>query len=181
MYYLLHRPIKRICRKQNRPDQTWTSLIWVNTVSIYIKIKIQSWRETCTLYMSQMTSASDFFQMHCFCSRRMFIYCQFGTFVRLLFCETSHMQSFVKTKSSRNGEITLSFTDIGESCHSRECLASQISLLMHIAKIAFSRKFPYLQYCTLSSLFPKSNINNTLPASGAILSSADSIYKQFGP
>ena len=26
------------------------------------------------------------------------------------------MRSFVKTKSSQNGEITLSFTDIGKSC-----------------------------------------------------------------
>ena len=30
------------------------------------------------------------------------------------FCETSHI--FVKIKSSRNGEITLSFTDISKSC-----------------------------------------------------------------
>ena len=32
------------------------------------------------------------------------------------------MRSFVKIKSSRNGEITLSFTDEGKSCHSREFL-----------------------------------------------------------
>ena len=30
------------------------------------------------------------------------------------------MRSFVKIKSSRNGEITLSFTDEGKSCHRRE-------------------------------------------------------------
>ena len=32
------------------------------------------------------------------------------------------MQSFVKMKSSRNGEITLPFTDEGKICHSREFL-----------------------------------------------------------
>ena len=32
------------------------------------------------------------------------------------------MRSFVKIKSSRNGEITLSFTDEGKSCHTREFL-----------------------------------------------------------
>ena len=36
------------------------------------------------------------------------------------FRETSHMRSFVKIKSSRNGEITLSFTDICKSCLSRK-------------------------------------------------------------
>ena len=30
------------------------------------------------------------------------------------------LRRFVKTKSSRNGEITLSITDIGKSCPSRE-------------------------------------------------------------
>ena len=33
-------------------------------------------------------------------------------------------RSFVKIKSSRNGEITLPFTDVGKSCSSRELLAS---------------------------------------------------------
>ena len=56
------------------------------------------------------------------------------------------MRSFVKTKSSQNGEITLSFTDIGISCLSREFLTSQICLLTLFAKIKFSRKFPNLQY-----------------------------------
>ena len=51
------------------------------------------------------------------------------------------MRSFLKTKSSRNGVITLSFTDIGKSCPSREFLASQICLLMLFANIKFSRKF----------------------------------------
>ena len=41
-------------------------------------------------------------------------------FARVLFRETSHMRSFVKIKSSRNGEITLSSTDVYKSCLSRE-------------------------------------------------------------
>ena len=36
--------------------------------------------------------------------------------------ETSHMQSLVEIKSSRNGEIIHSITDIGKSCHSHEFL-----------------------------------------------------------
>ena len=38
--------------------------------------------------------------------------------------ETWHMQSFVKIKSSQNGKITLSLTDIGKSCISDEFLTS---------------------------------------------------------
>ena len=56
------------------------------------------------------------------------------------------MRSFVKIKSSRNGEITQSFTDAGKSCPSREFLVSQIYLLTVFAKMKFSRKFPDLQY-----------------------------------
>ena len=51
------------------------------------------------------------------------------------------MRSFVKIKSSRNGEIILSFTDTGKSCLCRDCLTSQICLLTLFAKIRFSRKF----------------------------------------
>ena len=42
---------------------------------------------------------------------------------------------FVKIKSLRNALITLLFTDIGKSYHSREFLASQIFLLTLFAKI----------------------------------------------
>ena len=56
------------------------------------------------------------------------------------------MRSFLKIKSSRNGEITLSFTDIGKSCPSRKFFMSQIGLLTLFAKIKFSQKFPNLQY-----------------------------------
>ena len=37
------------------------------------------------------------------------------------------MRSFVKIKSSRNGEITLSFTDIGKSCPSRDFYVANMS------------------------------------------------------
>ena len=53
------------------------------------------------------------------------------------------MQSFMKIKSSRNAEITMSFADICKSCPSREFLASQICLLMLFAKIKFSRKYSH--------------------------------------
>ena len=52
----------------------------------------------------------------------------------------------MEIKSSRNGEITLSFTDIGKSYPSHQSLMSQICLLTLFAKIKFSRKFPDLQY-----------------------------------
>ena len=68
------------------------------------------------------------------------------------------MPSFVKIKSSRNGEITLWFTDICISCHSREILTSQICLLTLIAKIKFSRKFLNLQ-CIVISMFYNRNEN----------------------
>ena len=52
----------------------------------------------------------------------------------------------MKIKSSRNREITLSFTDICKSCLSREFLTSQTCLLTLFAKIKFSQKFLNLQY-----------------------------------
>ena len=55
------------------------------------------------------------------------------------------MRSFVKMKSSQNGEITLSFTDMVKSCPSHELIALQICYLMLFAKIKFSPKFPDLQ------------------------------------
>ena len=51
----------------------------------------------------------------------------------------------MKISPSRNGDITLLFTDVGKSGHSRECLMSQIGLLMLFAKIKFSPKIPDLQ------------------------------------
>ena len=49
------------------------------------------------------------------------------------------LRSFAKIKSSRNGKITLSFTDAGKSCPSCEFLMWQICLLTLFAKIKFSR------------------------------------------
>ena len=57
----------------------------------------------------------------------------------------------MKIKSSRNGKITLLFTDLGKLCSSYDFLASQICLLTHIAKIKFSPKFPDLQYSLLNT------------------------------
>ena len=41
----------------------------------------------------------------------------------------------MKIKPSKNGEITLSFTDIGKSCQRRELLTLQICLLTLFAEI----------------------------------------------
>ena len=65
-------------------------------------------------------------------------------FARVYIRETSQ---FREIKSSRNGKITLSFTDIGKSYLSLNFLTSQICLLTLLAKIKFLRKFPNLQYC----------------------------------
>ena len=56
------------------------------------------------------------------------------------FQETLHRRSFMKMKSSRNGEINMSFTDIGKSCPSCKFLMSQICLLTLLVKIKFSQK-----------------------------------------
>ena len=62
------------------------------------------------------------------------------------------MRSFVKMKSSQNGEITLSITDIGKSCTNREFLAPQECLITLFAKIKFLRKVPDLQYLQLKRI-----------------------------
>ena len=51
-------------------------------------------------------------------------------FTRNLFSRNfaKQMQSFVKIKSSRNPQITLSFTDMGKSCPYRKFLTPQICL-----------------------------------------------------
>ena len=45
----------------------------------------------------------------------------------------------MKTKSSRNGDITLSITDLGKSYTSREFIAPQKCLLTLFARIKLSR------------------------------------------
>ena len=55
------------------------------------------------------------------------------------------MLSYVKIKSSRNGEITLFFTDISKSCPSPTFLTLQICLLTVFTKISVFtvvNKFP---------------------------------------
>ena len=63
-----------------------------------------------------------------------------------IFARALFSRNFVKIKSSRNGEITLLFTDLRKSFPNREFLTSQICLLALFAKIKFSRKIPDLQY-----------------------------------
>ena len=47
-------------------------------------------------------------------------------FATVLFSRTLTDAKFREKIPSRNGEITLSFTDLGESCNSHEFLRSQI-------------------------------------------------------
>ena len=61
-------------------------------------------------------------------------------FARVYFRKTSHMRSFVKIKSSRTGEITLSFTSEGKPCHSRNFLRRKYVLMLFV-KMKFSRNF----------------------------------------
>ena len=58
------------------------------------------------------------------------------------------MRSFAEMKLSRNGEINLLFTDVGQSRTSYECLTSQKCILTLFAKIKFSRKFLNVEYLT---------------------------------
>ena len=60
------------------------------------------------------------------------------------------MRSFVKIKSPRNGEITLSFTDIGKSCKSRDFSVANMSFNAYrenkiIAKNSGFTVFSYLE------------------------------------
>ena len=57
----------------------------------------------------------------------------------------SHMRSFVKITSSRNGQITLLFTDISKSCPKSQFFTSQICHSTFFVKIKFSGKFPNFQ------------------------------------
>ena len=85
-------------------------------------------------------------------------YCKSGNFREgFIFAK----RSFVKLKPSRRGKITLSFTDIGISCPSRDFITSQICLLMLFAKIKFSRKFPNLQYAYFNAHCVRMNLEHT--------------------
>ena len=47
-------------------------------------------------------------------------------FERVLFLHTSQMQSFMQIKNLGNGEITLSFTDVGKSLSSHDFVTQEI-------------------------------------------------------
>ena len=66
-------------------------------------------------------------------------YCKFRTFRESFIF--SNLRIFVEIKASRNGNITLSFTDVGKSCPICEFLTSQICLLTLFAKIKCSQNF----------------------------------------
>ena len=67
-------------------------------------------------------------------------------FVKVLFSRNFAYAKFRENKPSRNGDITLSFTDICKSCPCHKILTWQICLLTLFAKINILRKFPNLQF-----------------------------------
>ena len=75
-------------------------------------------------------------------------YCKTEIFTRVLVSRNIADAKFREIKSSRNVEINLSFTDVGKSCHSRDFQYGKY-VLMHFAKMNFSRKIPNLQYAIL--------------------------------
>ena len=76
------------------------------------------------------------------------LYCKLGNFGEGLFLQNLADLKFRENKPLRNGEITLSFTYVGNSCTSCEFLVSQVHvcLLMLFSKIKFLRKFPNLRH-----------------------------------
>ena len=55
-------------------------------------------------------------------------------FARFYFRETSQIRSFVRIKHSQNGEITLSVSDVGKSCSSREFECAKYVVLSYSRK-----------------------------------------------
>ena len=60
-----------------------------------------------------------------------------------------HIREVSRKKNPRKMAKSLSFTDIGTPCPSREFLMQQICLLSLFAKIKFSQKVPDLQYTSI--------------------------------
>ena len=58
----------------------------------------------------------------------------------IYYYKISQVRSCVNIKPLQNGEIALSFTDVGKSCPSHELLTSQICLLTLFAKINVLQK-----------------------------------------
>ena len=82
------------------------------------------------------------------------IYYKFGNFRKgFIFMKLRRWEVLVKVKPSRNGQITLLFTDVfvGKSCPSNEILTWQMSILTLFAKIKFLLEFPNLQYLCAQS------------------------------
>ena len=69
------------------------------------------------------------------------------------------MRSFVKIKSSRNGEIILSFTDIGtcKPCHSRDFYVTNMFLTLFANKI-IAKNSESTVLSTYLSFIPLSNV-----------------------
>ena len=61
------------------------------------------------------------------------------------------MQSFVKIKPLRNGENSLSYTDVGKSCQRHELLTWQICLLTLLVKINHAKIFEIYSIITMVS------------------------------
>ena len=85
--------------------------------------------------------------------------CSRGFYVR----ETLHMRSFVKIKSSRNGELTLLFTDICKSCLRRDFLRrnmyfNAIRENKILAKISEFTVMDFRGYKPYVSIFLKNNL-----------------------
>ena len=71
-------------------------------------------------------------------------YCKFGHFRKnFIFMK---LRSFMKIKPLRNAQISLSFTDLDKSFHSRNFLMWQICLLTLSGEIKFSQKISNLHY-----------------------------------
>ena len=64
-------------------------------------------------------------------------YCKFGNFREGLFSRNFAEAEFRENNTLRNGENSLSFTDIGKACQCREFFTWQICLLTIFAKIKF--------------------------------------------
>ena len=72
------------------------------------------------------------------------------------------MRSFVKIKFSRNGEITLSFTDEDQSCHSRQFLGRKYVFKRYSRKLNSRENFR--MYSTKAMISHSFNMYTQLPS-----------------
>ena len=82
-------------------------------------------------------------------------YCKFRNFLQVFyFCETLQLRSLAKIKPSRNGEISLPFTDVGKTCSSCQLLTSHNDCLLTLfVKIKLPQAVWNLQNVKLDSPF----------------------------